>query len=111
MFFSPLVALPLFGVIWVLLLLLLCWWWWFSGGETPKLVGALLRHLQSLVETTSENNFLSRNLSEPVADARSAVRGIRLIDTSRRGARDLSCLYGAAAETALPERFVHRQAR
>ena len=24
----------------------------------------------------------------------SAVRGLRLIDTSRRGARDLSCLHG-----------------
>ena len=62
------------------------------------------RHIAPLLEndlhvhrfsrpSTSENNFLSPILVEPVSRLLmhgSAVRGLRLIDTSRSAARDLS---------------------
>ena len=67
-----------------------------SGGETPKLVGCLLRActitrgdlpLQKTI-------FCLATLRSRLLMHGSAVRGLRLIATSRRGARDLSCSHG-----------------
>ena len=66
----------------------------------------------SLVETFDfRNSFLSLNLAEPVADARlccARAPAHRHVAPRRPRSELLACYM---AETALPERFVHRQAR
>jgi len=81
-----------------------------SGGETPKLMGRQYRwkNITCGDLPLQKTIFCFATLRSRLLMHGSAVRGLRLIDTSRRSARDLSFYM---AETALPERFVHRQAR
>ena len=67
-----------------------------SGGETPKLVGFLLRRMYiTCGDLPLQKTILClATLRSRLLVHGSAVRGLRLIDTSRRGARDLSCLHG-----------------
>ena len=72
-----------------------CAQWW----RNAKMVGPLLRHVQSLVDRRGDlplqkTIFCLATLLSRLLMLRSAVRGLRLIDTPRRGARDLSCLHG-----------------
>ena len=68
----------------------------FSGGETPKLVGRKLRRMYITRGDLplQKTIFCLATLLSRLLMHRSAVRGLRLIATSRRGARDLSCSHG-----------------
>ena len=70
--------------------------WPCSGGETPKLMGFLLRQMEiTRGDLPLQKTILClATLRSRLLMHRSAVRGLRLIATSRRGARDLSCLHG-----------------
>ena len=71
-----------------------------GSGETPKLVGFLLRHVQSLVAgdlPLQKTIFCLATLRSRLLMHGSAVRGRQLIATSRRGARDLSCSHGGGS--------------
>ena len=67
-----------------------------SGGETPKLVGRKLRRMYITLGDLplQKSIFCLATLLSRLLMLRSAVRGLRLIATSRRGARDLSCSHG-----------------
>ena len=67
-----------------------------SGGETPKLVGRKLRRMYITRGDLplQKTIFCLATLLSRLLMHGSAVRGLRLIDTPRRGARDLSCLHG-----------------
>ena len=67
-----------------------------SGGETPKLVGRKLRRMYITRGDLplQKTIFCLATLLSRLLMLRSAVRGLRLIATSRRGARDLSCSHG-----------------
>ena len=67
-----------------------------SGGETPKLVGRQWRWKKSTCGDLplQKTIFCLTTLRSRLLMHGSAVRGLRLIDTPRRGARDPSCLHG-----------------
>ena len=67
-----------------------------SGGETPKLVGRQWRWKKSTRGDLplQKTVFCLATLLSRLLMLRSAVRGLRLIDTPRRGGRDLNCLHG-----------------
>ena len=67
-----------------------------SGGETPKLMGRQWRWKNSTRGDLplQKTIFCLATLRSRLLMHRSAVRGLRLIDTPRRGARDLSCSHG-----------------
>jgi hypothetical protein len=67
-----------------------------SGGETAELVGRKLRRMYITRGDLplQKTIFCLATLRSRLLMHRSAVRGLRLIATSRRGARDLSCSYG-----------------
>ena len=73
---------------------------WFpathSGGETPKWLGRQWRCMYITCGDLSLQKiiFCLATLRSRLLMHGSAVRGLRLIDTSRRDARDLSCLHG-----------------
>ena len=68
------------------------WQWW----RNARMVGpAMALHVHHFWRpSTSENNFCLATLRSRLLMHGSAVRGLRLIATSRRGARDLSCSHG-----------------
>ena len=68
----------------------------FSGGETAELVGFLLRRMYITRGDLplQKTIFCLATLRSRLLVHGSAVRGLRLIATSRRGARDLSCSHG-----------------
>ena len=67
-----------------------------SGGETPKLMGRQWRwmYITRGDLPLQKTSFCLATLLSRLLMHGSAVRGLRLIDTPRRGARDLSCLHG-----------------
>ena len=67
-----------------------------SGGETAELVGRKLRRMYITRGDLplQKTIFCLATLRSRLLMHGSAVRGLRLIATSRRGARDLSCSHG-----------------
>ena len=67
-----------------------------SGGETAELVGRKLRRMYITRGDLplQKTIFCLATLLSRLLMHGSAVRGLRLIDTPRRGARDLSFLHG-----------------
>ena len=67
-----------------------------SGGETPIILGRKLRRMYITCGDLplQKTIFCLATLLSRLLMHGSAVRGLRLIATSRRGARDLSCSHG-----------------